>query len=212
MRVIVPYDGRDPKTRLSTLLDRSERNEFSRSMLRDVVSVIQSTGRDPLVLSSTPLEIEDCSVCVDDRSLSRAVNERLQASSTATAVVMADLPLITDTALERLLTREADVVLARGIGGGTNALVSRTADFAVDYHGNSYLDHRSTAREIGAALAEIDSYRLAMDVDVPDDLVEVLLHGEGHATQWLRDQGFRLASGPGRTTVRRTDVTQEPFQ
>lgn len=212
MRVIVPFDGRDPKTRLSTLLDYGDRNEFARAMLRDVISVVQDTGRDPLVLSSTPLEIGDCPVSVDERSLSRAVNERLQAASSAVAVIMADLPLVTDAALERLCTREGDVVLARGIGGGTNALVSRTTDFEVDYHGNSYLTHRSTAREIGAALAEIDSYRLATDIDEPDDLAELLLHGEGHATQWLRDQGFRLASGTGRTTVRRTDVTHEPSQ
>ncbi len=212
MRVIIPFDARDPKTRLSTLLDYDDRNEFARAMLRDVVSVVQDTGRDPLVLSSAPIEFENCPVVVDERSLSRAVNERLRAASSAVAVVMADLPLITDAALERLLTREEDVVLARGIGGGTNALVSRTTDFAVDYHGTSYLDHRSTALEIGATLAEIDSYRLAVDIDEPDDLVEVLLHGESRATQWLRDRGFRLASGTGRTTVRRTDVTHEPSQ
>ncbi len=100
-------------------------------MLRDVVSVVQNTGKDPLVVSSTPLEIGDCPISVDERSLSRAVNEQLQAASTAVAVVMADLPLITDTALERLCTREEDVVLARGSGGGTNTLVSRTTGFEV---------------------------------------------------------------------------------
>jgi len=144
----------------------------------------------------------DCPVSVDERSLSRAANEQLQAASSAVAVVMADLPLVTDAALERLCTREGMSCSRAGIGGGTNALVSRTTDFEVDYHDNSYLAHRSTAHEIGAALAEIDSYRLATDIDEPDDLAELLLHGEGHATQWLRDQGFRLASGTGRTTVR----------
>jgi len=153
----------------------------------------------------------DCPVSVDERSLSRAVNEQLQAASSAVAVVMADLPLVTDAALERLCTREG-MSCSRAAGGRTNALVSRTTDFEVDYHDNSYLAHRSTAHEIGAALAEIDSYRLATDIDEPDDLAELLLHGEGHATQWLRDQGFRLASGTGRTTVRRTDVTHELSQ
>lgn len=209
MRVIVPYDGQDPKTRLTDVFDRDERREFARAMLRDVLSVIRNVGGDPLVLTTTPIEVDDCRTQVDKRSLSRAVNERLQATSAATAVVMADLPLITETALERLLTADGDVVLACGIGGGTNALVSRTTDFTVDYHGNSYLDHRTAAREIGATLSEIDSYRIATDIDEPEDLAELLLHGDSRATRWLWDRGFRLTPGDGQDTVRRTEVAEK---
>ncbi|NHN49107.1 2-phospho-L-lactate guanylyltransferase [Halostella sp. JP-L12] len=203
MRVIVPYDGRDPKTRLSPVLDERERKQFSRAMLREVLSVVRRVGANPLVVSPTSLDIEDCPVRVDDRSLSRAVNAALRSSSGPTAVVMADLPLLTPEALRELLTRTGDVVLARGWGGGTNALVSRTNEFAVDYHGHSYLDHRAAADEVGATVAEVDSYRLATDVDEPDDLAELLLHGDGRATQWLREQGFHLSAGAGRCDVQR---------
>ncbi|WP_135537040.1 2-phospho-L-lactate guanylyltransferase [Halostella pelagica] len=212
MRVIIPYDGKNPKTRLSEVLDHSERVAFGRAMLRDVLAVVRGVGGDPLVLSPTPVDIEDCPVRVDERPLSRAVNGQLRSSSNAIAVVMADLPLLTEAALERLLTSDGDVVLARGVGGGTNAIVSRTADFAVDYHDNSYLDHRSAVRKIGATLTEVDSYRMATDIDEPDDLAELLLHGDGHAAQWLRDRGFRLTAGSGRSGVERTALSDELHQ
>jgi 2-phospho-L-lactate guanylyltransferase len=206
MRVIVPFDGQTPKTRLSSVLDYGERKAFARAMLRDVLTTIRAVGADPLVLSPSAVPIEDCSVWVDERSLSTAVNAQLRAATSAAAVVMADLPLLTERALERLLTSDGDVVLARGTGGGTNALVSRTGDFAVDYHGNSYLDHLTAAREVDAALTEVDSYRLATDIDEPDDLAELLLHGDGLAADWLRDSGFRLSSDGGQSAVRRAAV------
>lgn len=209
MRVIVPFDGQAPKTRLSPVLDYGERKEFARAMLRDVLSTVRAAGADPLVLSPSAVAIEDCSVCVDERPLSKAVNAQLRAATPAAAVVMADLPLLTERALERLLTSDGDVVLARGTGGGTNALVSRTEDFAVDYHENSYLDHLTAARDVDATLTEVDSYRLATDIDEPDDLAELLLHGDGRAADWLRDSGFRLSSSGGRSAVRRAAVAHE---
>ncbi len=120
---------------------------------------------------------------------------------------MADVPLITAETLTKLFAGNDDVVLARGIGGGTNALVSRTTDFTVDYHGNSYLDHRTAAEETGATVTEIDSYRLGLDVDGPNDLAESLLHGDGSATQWLPERGFQLISNNGRSNVQRADTT-----
>lgn len=212
MRVIVPYDGEDPKTRLSELLGSEERKEFARAMLRDVLEAVRSVDASPLVLSPSPVGMEECDVCVDDRPLTPAVSERLRSSSEPTAVVMADLPLIEPETLRALFSCPGDVVLARGLGGGTNALVSRTTGFTVDYHGNSYLDHRAIADDIGASVGEIDSYRLATDVDEPDDLAEVLLHGDGRARRWLREAGFELDPREGRCDVRRTDrgVVAEP--
>jgi 2-phospho-L-lactate guanylyltransferase len=96
------------------------------------------------------------------------------------------------------------VVFAPGRGGGTNALVSRHSDFHVNYHGASIRDHRRIADEIGATTTEVDSFRLATDVDAPEDLVEVLLHGDGAAVEWLREAGFEVVAEDGRPEVRRT--------
>jgi len=201
MCVLVPFAADDPKTRLDGALGPTERAEFARAMLRDVCEAVAATGREPTVLSTAPLEVP-YPVVVDDRPLTEAVNARLEPP---TAVVMADLALATPAAVERLFAPDADVVLAPGLGGGTNAAVVRHDDFAFDYHGVSIRDHRRRARDVGADLATVDSFRLAVDVDEPRDFVELLLHGDGRAREWLREAGFEAAATDGRVDVRRDD-------
>ena len=201
MCVLVPFAADDPKTRLDGTLGPTERAEFARAMLRDVCEAVAATGREPTVLSTAPLEVP-FPVVVDDRPLTAAVNARLEPP---TAVVMADLALATPAAVERLFVPDAGVVLAPGLGGGTNAAVVRHDDFAFDYHGVSIRDHRRRAREVGADLATVDSFRLAVDVDEPRDLVELLLHGEGRAREWLREAGFEAVATDGRVEARRDD-------
>ncbi|MFC7194162.1 2-phospho-L-lactate guanylyltransferase [Halosimplex aquaticum] len=210
MRVVVPFAPDRPKTRLAPVLDEAERAEFARTMLDDVLGALSTLDRerslslDPFVLSTAPVDC-DAPVTVDDRSLSDAVNAQLpdSADDPPAAVVMADLALATPDALARLFAPDADVVLAPGRGGGTNALVARDPDFAVDYHGASFRDHREITREAGADLAVVDSFRLSTDVDEPADLVEVLLHADGSAFEWLDGAGFELAVAEGRVEVER---------
>jgi 2-phospho-L-lactate guanylyltransferase len=201
MEVVVPFAVERPKTRLADALAPAERESFARAMLADVLAAVCAAGREPTVLATAPVEV-DAPVTVDDRPLTEAVNARLDGAPVA--VVMADLPLATGSAVERLLAPDADVVFAPGLGGGTNALVARHPEFRVDYHGASIRDHRRIARDVGASAATVDSFRLATDVDEPSDLAEVLLHGEGQAREWLVDAGFELAVDGGRVGVKRT--------
>ncbi|RDZ44771.1 2-phospho-L-lactate guanylyltransferase [Haloferax sp. Atlit-10N] len=196
MRVVVPFGGRTPKTRLAPFFDADERREFAVAMLRDVLDAVRAADGDPTVVADAPVSV-DAPVTVDDRPLTEVVGDELGGDDPV-AVVMADLALATPTALARLFETDADVVAAPGLGGGTNALVVRHSDFSVDYHGASILDHRRIARDAGCSFAEVDSMRLAVDVDEPTDLVEVLVHGEGRAREWLVDAGVRLEGGSGR--------------
>jgi len=202
MHVVVPFDGREPKTRLSPVLDAPERRDFARAMLEDVAETIESIGFEPTILATTDVECE-WPVVVDERSLDAAVNDQLAVADGPVAVVMADLALVTPDALDRLFRADGEVVLAPGRGGGTNAIVSRHPRFRVDYHDASITDHRAIARDIGADSIQVDSFRLASDVDEPDDLAEVLLHGEGRAAAWLREHGFGLSMDEGRVSVQR---------
>lgn len=206
VQTIVPFDGQTPKTRLADVLGLDERRQFARAMLRDVLTVVEDVGSTPVVLSRTPLDVGGVAVCVDDRPLSTAVNEKLRESTQSSAVVMSDLPLLTTRALRRLLERDGDIVLARGTKGGTNALVTRHPAFSVDYHGGSYDKHLRIAREVGASVSEVDSYRLGVDIDEPDDLVELLLHGDGYAVDWLRDHGFETTRSDGEPTLQRSET------
>ncbi|MCO8243142.1 MULTISPECIES: 2-phospho-L-lactate guanylyltransferase [unclassified Haladaptatus] len=207
MQVVVPFAAGEPKTRLAGTLSADERREFALVMLEDVLGTIRATGRSPRVLTTREIDI-DAPLTIDTRPLTPAVNAVLAESveskeRDSTAIVMADLALATPDALERLFSADGDVVLAPGRGGGTNALVARHPDFRVDYHGTSYLDHVEIAAAANASVTELDSHRLATDVDEPDDLAEVLLHGDGSAGDWLEDAGFSLSVTSGRVTVTR---------
>jgi 2-phospho-L-lactate guanylyltransferase len=144
---------------------------------------------------------------VDDRALTPAVNAVLARADGHAAVLTADLPLVESETVERLFAAAGDgtVVLAPGLGGGTNALVAGHPDFRVDYHGLSACDHRAGARAVGAAVEEVDSRRLATDVDEPGDLVEVLVHAPAsRAGRWLADAGVELRVDGGRAAVERS--------
>lgn len=234
MRVVVPYDVREPNTRLSDVLAPGERTAFAAVMLADVLRAIRGAGGDPELLATGPIEAVDIAtaadesadagsspptaedgvaaadwsdipVTVDERPLTPAVNAVLADADEPIAVVMADLPLATPHALGRLFDVDGDVVAVPGRGGGTNALVVGHPGFRVDYHGASFRDHRRIADDIGATFAVVDSFRLATDVDERSDLVEVLLHGDGEAAAWLADAGFSVETGDGRVDVVRAD-------
>lgn len=205
MRVVVPFEAGDPKTRLAPLLDADERATLARVMLDDVLSSIRRTGHDPEVLATASLgeDVESrVPVTVDERPLSTAVNALLEPPM---AIVMADLAIATPDALERVFDAPGDVAIVPGRGGGTNALVVRLDGYSVDYHGCSYRDHLTAADELGAHVTVVDSYRLSTDVDEREDLVEVLLHGEGETREWLERAGFEPVTTGGRVEVRRRD-------
>jgi len=217
MRVVVPFDAVRPKSRLDSRLTPDERDAFARVMLKDTLVSIRTAGGRPIVLATDTVDV-DAPVVVDEQPLTPAVNDVLAAAFDgetvtpgtddetgvdALAVVMADLALATPDALERLLEAVGEVVLVPGRGGGTNAFVTRTPEFHVDYHDGSIRDHRAIAAEVADDVAELDSFRLSTDIDEPADLVEVLLHGTGEAADWLREAGFSVSVTDGRVDVTR---------
>jgi 2-phospho-L-lactate guanylyltransferase len=221
MRVVVPFDATDPKTRLAPLLDAPERRAFARCMLRDVLDAVVGLSRADAVagvdvISTAPLDpaLErdgsdsdpSVTVRVDDRSLDRVVDDAIAETTVegeSLVVVMADLALATPDALVRLVQSDGDVVLVPGRGLGTNALVVRTPAFRTDFHGASYLDHRRAAADVGT-VGTVDSFRLATDVDEPADLVEAFVHGGERTREWLTSR-FELAvsEAEGRVSLAR---------
>jgi 2-phospho-L-lactate guanylyltransferase len=193
MRTIVPVSGANPKTRLGHILAPDERLAFTEAMLADVTAAIEQTGRTPEVISTASVSC-DVPVTIDTRGLDSLINGLLEEPL---AVVMADLPLLRPAAIDRLFAPDTDVVLAPGLGGGTNAVVCRDPTFHVDYHDVSIQDHRAIVAQHNLTLTELDSRRFATDIDEPRDLAEVLLHSDGAAADWLRDAGFELEVSNG---------------
>lgn len=200
MRTLVPFDARDPNSRLTPVLDADERRAFALAMLHDVIDAVDAAGGTPHVLATT--ELPDAfdravPVIVDDRPLSTAVGANLEGD---TAVVMSDLAIATPEALRRAFDTpdDGEIAAAPGLGGGTNVLVVRHPDFEPDYHGTSFEDHRDAAADVGASFRTVDSFYLAIDIDDAGDLPEVLLHNTGRAADWLEDAGFELVVESGR--------------
>lgn len=193
MDFYIPFDAIDPKTRLEPPLTATERGAFAEAMLFDVIDAVQQTQGTPRVLSTAPIDIP-CPVVVDERPLTRAVNGLLAMADDPVAILMADLPLVTADAIDRLVDTTGDVVAAPGIGGGTNALVVRDLAFRVDFHGCSIADHEHIATDADLDFSTVDSFTLGVDIDEAHDLAEVLLHGNGRANQWLREHGFSIST------------------
>ena len=204
MKVYVPFSPENPKTRLSSLLTDEERVEFVYACLGDVLEALEKTDAEPVVLSTEPIDgLGGHETVVRDEPLTPAVNAVLRKAEPPVGVVVADLPLVTSDALRRLFAPEEGFVVAPGRGGGTNAFVTRISGFRVDYHGTSFLDHIEKARELGADVRVIDSFRLSTDADEPEDIVEVLLHGEGHAAEFARERFELIEDEKERVTVER---------
>ena len=206
MRCLVPVAVNSPKSRLAPVLSLNERQTFAHAMLADVLSTLTTAGYHPTVLATAPVDDDrianHATVEVDDRPLSAALNAQL-AGGKPTLVVMADLPLVKPQDITELAESDADVTIAPGLGGGTNALAIREPSFRVDYHDASYLDHCRAADNLGATVETVDSRRLATDIDEPADLAELLIHGDGAAHEWLTGAGFELDTTDGRVGISR---------
>lgn len=207
MKTYIPFCPDDPKTRLAPILTEQERVGFVYACLDDVCAAVDEAGGEPVVLSTESLdgrtEVEGYETVVRDEPLTPAVNAVLSDETPPVAVVVADLPLVTPAALERLYSHEDGFVVAPGRAGGTNAFLTRDPDFRADYHGTSFLDHLERARELGCEVGTVDSFRLSTDADEPDDLVEVLLHGEGRAAGFVRDRIKLVEDDQNRVSVTR---------
>ncbi len=179
-------------------------------MLADVVGAVRAAGLDPLVLSTHPYDCPGVEVRVAAGGLSDALNALLPTLEGPVLVIMADLPLATPEAVRRLVETAADVAIAPGRGGGTNAIHIRdTARFHVDYYEISVSKHLAIAAAAGLSVEIVDSFRLYLDLDEEEDLVDLLIHGDGRARACLESFGIGLSATRGRVGLERRPALHE---
>ncbi|MDH7593816.1 MAG: 2-phospho-L-lactate guanylyltransferase [Methanomicrobiales archaeon] len=202
---VIPFKPVNPKTRLSSILSREERETFARCMLEDVIGAIpRESSRTVVLATDVSFSCENADVEVVEAGLNDALNQLFRRAGSEVLMVMADLPLADRESLKRLISTEADVAISPGRGGGTNALFLKDPRrFRADFYGLSFLKHLGIAAEFGCSVEVIDSFRLHTDVDEVSDLVEVLIHGRGRSRSFLEVLGFSLAPEEGRVRVKR---------
>jgi 2-phospho-L-lactate guanylyltransferase len=202
---VIPFKPQNPKTRLSKVMDREEREFFAEMMLRDVISALYNAGCDPLILSTQPFCLDDVAVEVSTDGLNDALNGFLESREGPILIIMADLPLATPEAIRALVQTENEMAIVPGRGGGTNAIFLKEGfRFRVNYYEASFLKHIGIAQERGLSYDVIDSFRLHTDVDEESDLVELIIHGTGRSRKYIESLGFALTLTKGRVSVVRS--------
>ncbi len=211
MRAVIPFKKNNAKSRLSPFLSEKEREEFALSMLNDVSGALLKSGCFNVIdlLSTSIVEVKGVNIVLTEKGLNEALNEYLQKMTAHSInepvlIIMADIPLVSPNNIKDITSSSCEVVIAPGRMGGTNALFIRDpSSFHVDYYGASFLKHLDIASKNGLNVKIFDSFNISTDIDEVADLVEVLLHGKGHAAHYLKELGFKIAENSGRVGLKR---------
>jgi 2-phospho-L-lactate guanylyltransferase len=196
------------KTRLAPALPSgAERALLAEAMFRDVLSAaVASRAADRIaVVTSDPLLLglarEAEAMTIDEgtpQGLNVAVRiattELIRAGATTIATVLSDIPMVTgediDAAFAAMPPAGAGVVLVPSRDfSGTNMIVRQPPDVIATQFGHlSLVRHRDDARQRGLACEVVRLIRPALDLDVPDDLIEfvrtpTMTHTFGHLTR-----------------------------
>jgi 2-phospho-L-lactate guanylyltransferase len=212
--VVLPFKLWGAKSRLASILSLQERELLALSMLEDVLAAVSGLGK-VTILSRTEIDASRFAVSVEvavaDLDLNQALNAFLQDMAGKgwqedILIVMSDLPLLSREDLLRMVRAEGDVVLVPGRGGGTNIILVRNPQFRTCYEGASFPRHLDQARRLGLRVGVFYSYLAGCDIDEPQDLAEVLLHGRGKAARTLEGLGLALSEEGRAAPVRRRDA------
>jgi 2-phospho-L-lactate guanylyltransferase len=190
--ILVPVkNSSSAKQRLAAVLDQSARTELAQAMLHDVLSTLHKwTNRPPVaVVSGDPYAIElaaefDFEVIPDPANpgetgaIEMATRVCVARGAESTLVIPADIPLIQAWELEEILKHapaEGSVLVPAGDGRGTNAAFRRPADlFPLRFGNDSFKPHHATARATGKPCIVLNLPGIAVDVDNPADLQQLI--------------------------------------
>src|SRR5262249_7158952 len=108
-----------------------------------------------------------------------------------TLVIPADIPLVQAWELAKILDAapvEGSVLVPAGDGRGTNAVLRRPADlFPLRFGNDSFKPHLAAAQATGKPCVVLSSPGIAVDVDNPSDLRQLVeLPGETNAQRVVR--------------------------
>lgn len=187
--------------RLTPALEAPARRELQVAMLTDVLAACAATGElaGTLVVTSDPEAramgeaIAAARVVPDHappRGMNAAVARGLEAVAAAGAdgalVLTADLPLARAEDLRAVLAaacRPGATLVPSHHGTGTNAMLLRPPGALTPrLGGDSLARHLAQAARRGVPVTRYERPALALDIDTPRDLVELMARGGGGAT------------------------------
>lgn len=178
------------KNRLSSVLSPQERREFALAMLEDVLSALQASTVDDIVVVSNDLTVYDAVgkfgakyLTQKTKGLNLAIEEAtewcVQKGAEAVLVLPADIPLLSSVEVDRIVKlgncEKQTVVLSSSYNGGTNALFQSPPDaIRVCFGARSFVKHIKEAQSQGVNLKFYYSANMAADIDFAEDLSKLL--------------------------------------
>jgi 2-phospho-L-lactate guanylyltransferase len=203
--ILVPIKNTSSaKQRLASILDQPSRTQLAQAMLHDVLATLHAWKNRPKVgiVTGDPFAtkladeyrfevIPDPDNPGETGAIEMATQVCLDRGEESTLVIPADIPLIEAWELEEIFKHapaEGTVLVPAGDGRGTNAALRRPANlFPLRFGNDSFKPHRAAAEATGKPCVILNLPGIAVDVDNPPDLRQLLmLPGDTRAQRLAR--------------------------
>jgi 2-phospho-L-lactate guanylyltransferase len=204
--ILVPIKNTSgAKQRLASILDQDSRTRLAQAMLHDVLSALYEWKDRPSVgiVTSDAYAIQLASeyrfeIIPDPENpgetgaIEMATQVCVARGEDSTLVIPADIPLIQAWELERIYKVapvQGTVLVPAGDARGTNAAFRRPANlFPLRFGNDSFKPHHAAAQATGQPCVILNLPGIAVDVDNPEDLQQLIaLPGNTRAQQLTRD-------------------------
>ena len=203
--ILVPIKNTaSAKQRLGSVLDQPARTQLAQAMLADVLTTLHEWKNRPKVgiVTSDPYAmklaaeyqfevIPDPENPGETGAIEMATRGCVERGEDSTLVIPADIPLIESWELEEIYKHapaEGSVLVPAGDGRGTNAAFRRPAGlFPLRFGNDSFKPHHAAAQATGKPCVVLNLPGIAVDVDNPTDLQQLLsLPGETRSQRLAR--------------------------
>jgi len=203
------------KSRLSEFLTGEERKLLLMNMIMDVYNALEDLD---VCLISKDDEILDFSkglginpIKEKGKGLNSAIKQAIDAIGDEEVIITpADIPLIKKHHIKEVISKSKknSIVISPSRGGGTNLLLLNPKNIIEPrYEGFSFLKHIDEAKKRNVEVIVYDSFLISIDINTPEDLGEIFIHGEETNTyKYLKSLGIEVMpkhSSAGRFIIKR---------
>jgi 2-phospho-L-lactate guanylyltransferase len=204
--ILVPIKNTNTaKQRLASVLDQSARTKLAQAMLHDVLTALhnwesrQAVGIVTSDLFAANLAEEYGFEVIPDPenpgetgAIEMATRICVERGEDSTLVIPADIPLIQPWEFDEIMRhapQQGSVLVPAGDGRGTNAAFRRPANlFPLRFGNDSFKPHHAAALVTGKPCVVLSLPGIAVDVDNPEDLHQLIsLPGETRAQKLARE-------------------------
>jgi 2-phospho-L-lactate guanylyltransferase len=204
--ILVPIKNTaSAKQRLAAVLDQPSRTKLAQAMLHDVLTALHDWKNRPqvAVVTGDPYAttlareygfdvIPDLDNPGETGAIEMATRVCLERGAESTLVIPADIPLVQPWELDEILKHapaQGTVLVPAADGRGTNAAFRRPADlFPLRFGNDSFKPHHAAAKATGKPCIILNLPGIAVDIDSPPDLHQLIAHpGEAQSQRLARE-------------------------